>query len=100
AAPVCEGPYRRIPLWDDGATNETFSPADPLPERKRRAYGHYLSAYAAWAKNRDARAAASELESAVRGDEEDPIYRHMRGLTALMTGEFDTARDNFEGGAG
>ncbi len=98
-APVCEGPYRSIPLWDDGATNEILSPADPLPEGKRHAYGHYLSAYGAWAKNRDAQAAASELESAVRGDEEDPIYRHMRGLTSLMVGELETARESFEAGA-
>jgi hypothetical protein len=99
AAPVCEGPYRAIPLWTGNPGDETMAPADPLPKEKRAAYGHYLAAYGHWAKNRDAQAASGELESAVRGDGEDPIYRHMRGLMALMTGERKTAAEHFEAGA-
>ncbi|MBI3552165.1 MAG: hypothetical protein HY077_06580 [Elusimicrobia bacterium] len=99
AAPVCEGPYRSIRLWDDAEPGETLSPADPLPPAKREAYGRYLNAYGAWSDRRDAAAAGAELDSAIKGDGDDPIYRHMRGLMALKTGELKTALESFEAGA-
>lgn len=99
AAPVCEGPYRRVPLWDDSVSEETLAPADPLPPAQRRAYGHYLTAYAAWQDRRDAPTAGEELKAAVAGDAQDPIYRQLRGLMALKTGDLETAEENFAAGA-
>jgi hypothetical protein len=98
-APVCEGPYRRLPLWEESISETTLAPADPLPPQKRQAYGHYLSAYAAWQDRRDAAQASRELKAAVAGDAEDPIYRHMAGLLALKTGDFKAAEGNFAAGA-
>lgn len=98
-APVCEGPYRALSLWDDAEPGARVEPEDPLPSGKRKAYGRYLAAYDAWMKTRDPRAAAGPLSEAVAGDPEDPIYRHMLGLTLLMSGEAGLAAEQFEAGA-
>jgi tetratricopeptide (TPR) repeat protein len=98
-APVCEGPYRAMSLWDDSPSDQELRPADPLPEERRRAYGRYLDAYHAWQDRRDAGAAFAALGEAVAQDPGEPIYRHMRGLTALKLGELEEARASFEAGA-
>ena len=99
-APACEGPFLKVPMWEEKGPGETLSiPADPLSPRRREAYTHYLMALKAWFDRRDSRAALLELEEAVTGDPEDPIYRQLYGQMALKVGETETALESFEIGA-
>jgi hypothetical protein len=99
-APVCEGPFRRVALWEDAAPSaETLVPADALPPAKRAAYGKYLEAYVGWMRRRDAAGALAGLAAAVAGDPEDPMYRHLHGLMSLMAGDAKAAHDSFDAGA-
>lgn len=99
-APVCEGTFQPVSLWDERAPGvEPLSPADPLTPQKRRAYERYLAGYSAWMRRRDLSAARAGMAEAVALDGDDPIYRHLHGLTALMAGEPAAAAENFEAGA-
>jgi hypothetical protein len=98
-APVCAGTFRGVSLWDENPVGDKLTPADPLPESKRRAYGRYLDAYNAWMRNRHLAAAHAGLADAAKLDPEDPIYRHLHGLVSLMAGEHAAAASSFEAGA-
>lgn len=98
-APVCEGPFRRVALWEDKPPGDALSPAELLPPERRPAYGRFLAGYTAWTRRRDAERASSELDAAVAADGSDPLYLHLRGLFALKAGDFRKAADSFSAGA-
>ena len=98
-APVCEGPFRRVPLWEDKAPGETLAPSELLPPERRPAYGRFLKGYTAWTRDRDAERVSSELAAAVAADGSDPLYLHLRGLFALKAGDLRAADDAFAAGA-
>ena len=97
-APVCEGSYRRLKLWEDSAPGEELAVPTLLTEAQRAGYQRYMEALLAWERSRDEEAAAGRLGDATTADPHDPIYRYMRGFFCLRAGDARAAAEHFESG--
>lgn len=99
-APVCDTPFRRVPLWQEGEAGEVLRRApDPLTPAQREGVHAYQSALRSWELLRDAGYAVAALETAVEKHPDDPAYRFMHGLLSLAQGDARRAADSFAAGA-
>lgn len=99
-APACEGPHRKVALWEDSEPGEALPRrAEALPPAEFEASRRYLEAFANWSGRRDTEAACAALEEAVRLAPEDPLYRHMHGVLALKCGRAARAEESLAAGA-
>lgn len=99
-APVCEGPFRRVELWEDSEPGpELPGVENALAGMKFEASRRYLDAFGAWTRRKNADEALALLDRAVADDPDDPIYRHMHGVLALKCGNPGKALETLSAGA-
>lgn len=99
-APACQGPYRRVPLWEEKPAGEFLEGlSDPLLPHQRKAFQSYLGGVAAWQRERNPGEACKHLAQSTVLDPAEPIYRYLHGLVALTRENVPEALESFSAGA-
>lgn len=99
-APTCQGPYRKVPLWDQQPAGELLEGlSDPLEPHQRKAFQSYLGGVHSWQRERNPGEAVKRLADSTILDPQEPIYRYLHGIVALTREHYPEALESFSAGA-
>ena len=99
SSPVCQGPYRKLSLWEDSGPGEALDVKDPLSAKKRAGFRSYIDGFSAWQETGDVASCLRRLEAGAAADPDEPAYRYVIGLLKLRSGDWGAAADSLGLGA-